>query len=130
MKAAAWTPEEDAVLIAGVRKSAPNKVIARELGRSLDAVETRISVLRHAQKLPPAVIGRRFKHPAAPSATVTPGDLWARADLAQAVTTLGRLLPDGMRVLIYRPDGEARAAIETTCSDGETTRHWVDQAMH
>lgn len=57
-------------------------------------------------------------------------ELLARVDLAHAITTLGRLLPLGMRVTIYYPDGEQRAAIETTYPDGSTTRHWVDQAMN
>lgn len=54
----------------------------------------------------------------------------ARVELAQAIVTLGRLLPQGMRVCIYHPEGETRAAIETIYPDGEATRHWVDQAMH
>lgn len=64
------------------------------------------------------------------SGKVPSPDLMARADLAQAIVTLGRLLPPGMRVCIYRPEGETRAAIETIYPDGEATRHWVDQAMH
>jgi hypothetical protein len=59
-----------------------------------------------------------------------PQDLLARVDLAHAITTLGRLLPLGMSVTIYHPEGEQRAAIETTYPDGSTTRHWVDQAMN
>lgn len=62
--------------------------------------------------------------------TTTPPDTVARAELAQAIVTLGRLLPPGMRVCIYHPKGESRAAIETIYPDGEATRHWVDQAMH
>ncbi|MBW7901232.1 MAG: hypothetical protein H3C26_07135 [Rhodocyclaceae bacterium] len=61
---------------------------------------------------------------------MTPPDTAARAELAQAITTLGRLLPMGMQVLIYHPPGEQRAAIETLYPDGSATRHWVDQAMH
>lgn len=61
---------------------------------------------------------------------MTPPDLAARAELAQAVTTLGRLLPEGMQVMIYHPPGIERTAIETIYPDGEVTRHWVDQAMH
>lgn len=127
MSAKDWTHDEDAVLISGVRASAPNKLMARELDRTVAAVVARLSVLRLEKKLAAAKRGRRRK-PA--DTAVTPADLWARADLAQAITTLGRLLPLGMQVLIYRPEGEDRAAIETTCPNGKRTRHWVDQAMH
>ena len=63
-------------------------------------------------------------------ATATPPDIAARAELAQAIVTLGRLLPIGMRVQIYRQEGDERAVVETTYPDGEITRHWVNQAMH
>jgi len=125
-----WTATEDAVLIEGVRVEQPNKLMARALDRSVDAVVASIAQLRRMKLIPPAVRGRRHARPVTPLASSAPPDIWARADLAQAITTLGRLLPNGMRVSIYHPDGEERAAIETTYPDGETTRHWVDQAMN
>jgi hypothetical protein len=63
-------------------------------------------------------------------AHTTPADLAARAELAQAIATLGSLLPDGMQVQFYRPAGEARVAVETTYPDGGKTYDWADQAMH
>ena len=61
---------------------------------------------------------------------MTPPDTAAKAELAQAIVTLGRLLPVGMQVLIYHPPGEERAAVETTYPDGQRTRHYADQAMN
>lgn len=64
----------------------------------------------------------------------TPDDVAARADLAMAISMLGRLLPKGMAVTLYRPAealGDPRVAIETTYPDGEVTRHWFNQlAVH
>jgi len=57
-------------------------------------------------------------------------DVWASADMAHALSVVGRLLPDGMRVVIYRPEGETRAAIEATHEGGSTTSHWADDATH
>ena len=57
----------------------------------------------------------------------TPADAYARAELAQAITTLGHLLPLGMKVVFYRPAeerGDQRVAIETTYPDGEVAQHW------
>lgn len=124
-----WSKTDDDVLVAGVLTRSSNKLLARQLARSVNAVEARISILRKLQRIPPTRPGRRNR----PTQTLyfgAPPEMWARADLAQAIATLGRLLPMGMRVTIYHPDGEQRAAIETTYPDGETTRHWVDQAMN
>lgn len=60
----------------------------------------------------------------------TPLDLLARAEMSQAIVTLGRLLPEGMQVLFFHDEKTRRAAIQTTYPDGEQTIHWVEQAMH
>lgn len=64
------------------------------------------------------------------AAEANPAYLVARADLAQAIATLGRLLPQGMSVTLYRPENDPRVAVETAYADGETTRHYADQAAH
>ena len=61
---------------------------------------------------------------------MTPPDTAAKAELAHAIATIGRLLPTGMQVLIYHPPGEERAAVETTYPDGERTRNYADQAAN
>lgn len=65
---------------------------------------------------------------------MTPPDTAARAELAQAIATLGRLLPNGMQVLFYRPNeaaGDRRVAVESTYPDGEVTQHWfTDLVAH
>jgi hypothetical protein len=63
---------------------------------------------------------------------MTPPDTAARAELAQAISTLGRLLPLEMRVVFYRPEeahGDLRVAVETTYPDGEVTQHWFTELM-
>lgn len=65
-----------------------------------------------------------------PDCLASPADTVARAELAQAIVTLGRLLPAGMQVLIYHPEGKGRAACETIWPDGSATRYWIEQAFH
>lgn len=63
---------------------------------------------------------------------MTPPDTAARAELTQAIATLGRLLPNGMRVLFYRPEeslGDLRVAVETTNPSGEVTQHWATELL-
>lgn len=133
-----WEPFQDAILIAAVTDSSPNKLIARQLGRTKEAVEARIAFLRKAGKLPPAKIGRRplagslkAKQAKAATQTALPGDLWASADLAHAIFTVGQFLPEGMQVTFYRPPNAPEStAIEVTHPDGEKSRHWVGQIAH
>ncbi len=56
--------------------------------------------------------------------------LTAQADLAQAVAMVGRLLPEGMSVCFYRPDGQSRVAVEVYGPEGGIDRHWADQVGH
>lgn len=63
------------------------------------------------------------------ASAVTPPDTAARAELALAITTLGRLLPFGMEVRFYRQEGEERVVVESTYADGEVTRHWFTDAV-
>ena len=59
-----------------------------------------------------------------------PVDLTAQAELAQAVAMVGRLLPEGMSVCFYRPDGQSRVAVEVYGPEGGIDRHWADQVGH
>jgi len=56
--------------------------------------------------------------------------LTSQAELAQAVAMVGRFLPEGISVSFYRPEGEARVAVEVTGPDGATDTHWADQVGH
>jgi hypothetical protein len=53
-----------------------------------------------------------------------------RVTLAQAIVTLGRLLPAGMEVRFYRQPDDPRAVVESTYPNGEVTLHWFTNAMH
>lgn len=53
-----------------------------------------------------------------------------RAELQQAIATLGRLLPLGMTVSFYRNQDDPRAIVESVYPDGETTHHYYNLVMH
>jgi hypothetical protein len=57
-------------------------------------------------------------------------ELEQKTALAQAIVTLGRLLPLGMEVRFYREAGDPRTVVESTHENGEVTRHWFTDAMH
>lgn len=120
MKRRAWTPYDDAVLIAGVRASASNKRLARELERSVDAVIARLSVLRRENTLPPAALGRRALPLASAAAIQAARDAWMAGLLVFA-----RRLPAGMRVVLARAPGESASSIFITHQDGDESRHAV-----
>lgn len=65
--------------------------------------------------------------PRAP-ASIIPPDFAAHAELAQAVATIGRLLPKGLSVTFYRPSKKSKVAVEV---EDETSlrriRHWAHQ---
>lgn len=61
---------------------------------------------------------------------ITPPELVARVELAQAIVTLGRLLPAGMEVTFYRPANQNKVAVETTYPNGQHESYWFNQAMH
>lgn len=120
MKRRAWTPCDDAVLIAGVRASASNKRLARELERSVWAVTVRLARLRRQHQLPPAVPGRRALPQASAAAIQAAADAWMAGLLVFASR-----LPAGMRVVLARAPGESVSSIFITHQDGEESRHAV-----
>lgn len=62
------------------------------------------------------------------NAPIVPQELVAKADLAQAVSTIGKLLPQGMSVVFYRPSKDhPRVAVEVMDADLNVSRHWADQ---
>ena len=123
-----WSKEDDAVLISGVTAKEPNKVIARRLSRTVHAISARTSYLRKKKVLPAAKIGRREKQSSA-HVDVQGSDLGTplgRSDLSIAVFALGRLMPAGMKVTIYRPKGNDSSAIEVTHADGDVSNHSIN----
>lgn len=53
-----------------------------------------------------------------------------RAELQQAIVTLGRLLPLGMTVSFYRNPDDPNTIVESVHPDGETTHHYFNCIMH
>lgn len=62
------------------------------------------------------------------NAPIMPQELVAKAELAQAIATIGQQLPQGMSVTFYRPSpDQPRVAVEVIDADMHLTRHWADQ---
>ena len=60
-----------------------------------------------------------------------PQELVAKAELAQAIATIGQLLPQGMSVTFYRPSSDQpRVAVEVVDADMHLSRHWADQVSN
>lgn len=119
-----WMPSEDALLITGVADAKSNKALARELDRSVDAVQARIRLLREKGLIPPPLVHRRSSN-----APLPPPAIWQRADMAHALAVIDRLLPEGMRLTIYRPEGERGAVVEAAIND-EVRRHRIDDVVN
>ena len=67
------------------------------------------------------------------NAPIMPQELVAKAELAQAIATIGQLLPQGIAsVTFYRPspDHNDRVAVEVVDWDMHLTRHWADQVSN
>lgn len=62
------------------------------------------------------------------NAPIMPQELVAKAELAQAIATIGQLLPQGMSVIFYRPSTDSqRVAVEVMDADMHQSTHWADQ---
>jgi|GEM_PF-6429489 len=54
-----------------------------------------------------------------------------RVELAAAITTVSRLMPEGMEVRIYRKGPRlCDSEVETTWPNGEVTNNRATEAMH